>query len=137
MFGMTRGKNTMTIEEAIKNADTQFTEAFNQRNVGRLIDMYAEDALLLSPGSPEVRGREAIMAGFQELMDAGWNNIALSTVEISSDGGLGYHVGKFAADVPADDGSSKRETGKYTDIYKRREDGSWQIHVTMFNSDTE
>ena len=125
----------MTIEEAIKNADAQFTEAFNQGDTATLIGLYAEDALLLSPGIPEVRGREAIMAGFQELLDAGWKNIALNTVETGSEGGLGYHVGKFAADVPADDGTSKRETGKYTDIYKRRDDGSWQIHVTMFNSD--
>ena len=53
----------MTIEEAIKNADAQFTEAFNQGDTATLIGLYAEDALLLSPGIPEVRGREAIMAG--------------------------------------------------------------------------
>ncbi len=125
----------MTIEEAVKNADAQFAEAFNRGDVTALIGLHAEDALLLSPGSPEVRGREAIMAGFQELLDAGWKNMVFSTVEIGSEGGLGYHVGKFAADVPADDGTTKPETGKYIDIYKRRDDGSWQVHVTIFNSD--
>ena len=32
-------------------------------------------------------------------------------------------------------GSDQRVTGKFLDIYKPDEAGSWKIHVTMFNFD--
>ncbi len=64
-----------------------------------------------------------------------WKNISFNTVKFDSDGDLGYHVGQYSADVPTGDGGTAREKGKFIDIYKRLPDGSWKIHVTMFNSD--
>jgi ketosteroid isomerase-like protein len=54
---------------------------------------------------------------------------------IDSGGDVGYHVGTFAADAPTEAGSDQRVTGKFLDIYKPDADGTWKIHVTMFNFD--
>ncbi len=125
----------MTFEDAIKDTDARFAETFNRGDINALMGVHAEDFLLLPPNSPAERGGEAATSSFQGLMDAGWKNISFSTVEFGSDGGLGYHVGQYSADVPTEDGGTTKEKGKYIDIYKRLPDGSWKIHVTCFNSD--
>ncbi len=125
----------MTFEEAIKDTDARFAETFNRGDINALMGVHAEDFLLLPPNSPLERGVEAGISGFQELLDAGWKNISFNTVKFDSDGDLGYHVGQYSADAPAEDGGTTKEKGKYIDIYKRLPDGSWKIHVTMFNSD--
>ncbi len=125
----------MTFEEAIKDMDARWAEMFNRGDTSALIGLHADEFLLLPPNSPAERGAEAGMAGFQELLDAGWKNISFNTVQFGSEGGLGYHVGQYSADAPAEDGGTTKENGKFIDIYKRLPDGSWKIHVTIFNSD--
>ncbi len=100
-----------------------------------VVALHSADALLLGPDSPAERGGQAIEEGYKELLDAGWKNIEIGSVQIGSGGDLGYHVGTFAVDVPTEGGSDQRVTGKFLDIYKPDAAGSWKIHVTMFNFD--
>ncbi len=65
----------MTFEEAIKDTDARWAEMFNRDDTSALIGLHADEFLLLPPNSPAERGAEAGMAGFQELLDAGWKNI--------------------------------------------------------------
>ncbi len=125
----------MTIEESIRNTDARFAEAFNRGDLASVVALHAPDALLLGPDSPAERGGQAVEAGFKEMLEAGWKNIEFGSIQIGSGGDLGYHVGTFAADVPREGGSDQRVTGKFLDIYKPDDAGSWKIHVTMFNFD--
>ncbi len=125
----------MSIEDAIRDADTRFAEAFNRGDLAAVVALHSADALLLGPDSPAERGGQAVEEGFKEMLDAGWKNIELGSVQIGSGGDLGYHVGTLAADIPTEGGSVQRITGKFLDIYKPDAAGSWKIHVTMFNFD--
>lgn len=125
----------MTIEESIRNTDARFAEAFNRGDLAAVVALHNADALILGPDSPAERGGQAVEEGYKEMLDAGWKNIELGSVQIGSGGDLGYHVGTFAADVPTEGGSDQRVTGKFLDIYKPDAAGSWKIHVTMFNFD--
>ncbi len=125
----------MSIEDAIRDTDARFTEAFNRGDLAAVVALHSADALLLGPDSPAERGGQAVEEGFREMLDAGWKNIEIGSVQIGSGGDLGYHVGTFAANVPMEGGSDQRVTGKFLDIYKPDAAGSWKIHVTMFNFD--
>ncbi len=125
----------MSIEDAIRDTDARFAEAFNRGDLAAVVALHSADALLLGPDSPAERGGQAVEEGFKEMLDAGWKNIEIGSVQIGSGGDLGYHVGTFAADVPTEGGSDQRVTGKFLDIYKPDAAGSWKIHVTMFNFD--
>ena len=125
----------MAIEQQIKDSDEQFADAFNRGDLAAIVALHAEDALLLSPDSPMERGSAAVESGFKELLEAGWKNMAFTSVEVGSDGDLAYHVGQFAADVPTSSGESKRITGKYLDVYKPHQDGTWKIQVSSFSFD--
>ena len=126
----------MTLEQQIKESDAKFVEAFNRGDFDTLETLHADNAMLLGPDTPAiVGGSEAVVEGFKELWDGGWRNMSLSSVELGSDGDLAYHVGKVESDVPTTDGSTKRIAGKYVDIYKRGPDGSWRLHLTIYNMD--
>ncbi len=125
----------MSIEDAIRDTDARFAEAFNRGDLAAVVALHSADALILGPDSPAERGGQAVEEGFKELLDTGWKNIEFGSVQIGSGGDLGYHVGSFAVDVPTEDGSDQRVTGKFLDVYKPDESGSWKIHVTMFNFD--
>jgi ketosteroid isomerase-like protein len=125
----------MSIEDAIRDTDARFAEAFNRGDLAAVVALHSADALLLGPDSPAERGGQAVEEGFKEMLDAGWKNMELGSVQIGSGGDLGYHVGTLAADVPTEGGSVQRVTGKFLDIYKPDAAGSWKIHVTMFNFD--
>ena len=125
----------MSIEDAIRDTDARFAEAFNRRDLAAVVALHSADALILGPDSPAERGGQAVEEGYKEMLDAGWKNIEFGSVQIGSGGDVGYHVGTFAADVPTEGGSDQRVTGKFLDIYKPDEFGSWKIHVTMFNFD--
>ncbi len=125
----------MSIEDAIRDTDARFAEAFNRGDLAAVVALHTADALILGPDSPAERGGQAVEEGYKEMLAAGWKNIEFGSVQIGSGGDLGYHVGTFAVDVPTESGSDKRVTGKFLDIYKPDEAGSWKIHVTMFNFD--
>jgi len=125
----------MSIEDAIRDTDARFAEAFNRRDLAAVVALHSADALILGPDSPAERGGQAVEEGYKEMLDAGWKNIEFGSVQIGSGGDVGYHVGTFAADVPTEGGSDQRVTGKFLDIYKPDASGSWKIHVTMFNFD--
>jgi ketosteroid isomerase-like protein len=98
--------------------------------------MHEDNAMMMAPDSPaSVGGSEAVVQEYRDMWDAGWRNISLSTVEIGSDGNLAYHVGSVEFDVPTKAGSTKRIAGKYVDIYRRGDDGSWKVHLTCYNLD--
>ncbi len=125
----------MSIEESIRDTDARFAEAFNRGDLAAVVALHSADALLLGPESPAERGGQAVEEGFKEMLDAGWKNIEIGSVQIGSGEDLGYHVGTFAADVPTEGGSDQRVTGKFLDIYKPDTAGIWKINVTMINFD--
>ena len=109
--------------------------AFDRGDAGAIAALSTEDATMLPPNSPAVKGKQAIEADYKRLFEMGVRNGSLDTVEVGSDGDLAYHVGTYSLDVPSKDGTSERDTGKFVDIYKRQADGSWKIHVSINNSD--
>ena len=125
----------MSIEQAIQDADKQYADAFNRGDVAAIVALHTEDVLYLPPNASAVNGRQGVESAEKEQLDAGWKNLSFSSVQIGSDGDLAYHVGTFSIDAPTDEGLTT-EKGKFVDIYKRQADGSWKIHVSIFNSDT-
>jgi ketosteroid isomerase-like protein len=92
--------------------------------------MYAEDAMMLPPNQPMVRGKQAIKAFNQRMLDQVGGTISNRIVEFSVEGDLAYQVGTYAirdAKTP--------DEGKFVNIFRRQQDGSWKIHLAIYNND--
>ena len=105
------------------------------RDVERILAYWSEDAIVIPPGAPVIRGRAAIreyvksslaIPGFQIRWRPG-------SASISADGTLGYTTGENAVTVPGADGKLITIVGRYATVW-RRDDGNWRCVVDIWNS---
>jgi uncharacterized protein (TIGR02246 family) len=129
-----RQEDDMANKQAFTSLVPTFAKAFNRGDTAGIAALFARDALRLTPNGPIMKGRKAIEANSAEAIKSGQKNIKFTAIRGGSDGNLAYHVGRFAVDVPTA-GGTRKERGKYVDIYKRQKNGSWKIAVTIYNSD--
>ncbi len=90
----------------------------------------AEDAVTLPPGEAPKVGLEAVLrdAGDKPNTTVTWEPEA---GDISGD--MGYTWGLFSINTKQDDGTIKKQHGKYASIWKRQETGEWKIVVDSFS----
>jgi ketosteroid isomerase-like protein len=116
--------------------DQAFTRHANAGEIHRLVAAYyAEDALVLPPNLPLVRGHGQIRELFREMLDAGAGDIARQTTPLRVVGDLAYGVGTFTIAMRRPGRDPTRDTGKYVLVYRRQTDGAWRVALDMFSSD--
>ncbi len=117
--------------QAVAEANASFMRAFNTGDIHAAAQAYTEDALVLPPGGPEVRGREAIEAfwvGAVERM--GVTTIELETIRLDSQDRSAHEVGRYRVSGR----SGLLDEGKYVVVWKREVGGAWKLHVDIWNS---
>ena len=118
---------------AIEEVIAQFEKAANAKDAATIANMYTDDATLMPPGSPPIKGRNNIQQFWQSFMDAGAGDVKLRVTEVNSFGDTAYEIGSFEANLPNPQGGTVRGQGKYVVIWKRQPDGSIRLHVDIFN----
>ena len=106
---------------------------FNEGDPATTAAIYADDAEILAPQHPAIRGKPAIVAFFKANIDKnlGFENDSTWSLvrgDMAIEQGA-YHVRNVGvgADV---------EAGKYIRIWKRI-DGTWKLYRDMYSSDNE
>jgi uncharacterized protein (TIGR02246 family) len=117
--------------QAIQAAVTRYVTASNRGDVDALMELYAEDAVLLPPNHEPIEGREAIGEFWRRGTDQG---LEVSTLRIETDGKIGYLVGRYR--LPATAGEPA-DSGKYVMCLQRQSDGSWRLTADIWNSSGE
>ena len=100
-----------------------YEKAWRAHDAKALADLFTEDGLVLSPGSPPVRGRDAIA---RHYAGAG-GGLYLRAFGFAIDGRLAWIVGGFAHAEGAP------EDGKFTLTLRRGDGGRWRITSDMDN----
>jgi uncharacterized protein (TIGR02246 family) len=118
-----------TFEQAIATLRADIVGAFNRGDVEACTGFYTDDASVLLPDRPPIKGREAIEAVLMEYAAAGTKLVSVNPVEVGSKDDLGYYAGTYQLDTPADDGSTLKETGKCVLVLRRQPDGSWKAVI--------
>ena len=124
--------------EAIRAAEVQGSADWASRDVDRIARFWADDAALLMPGQPAVKGNAAIKAAVKQILAD--KNFAITfsptTVEVAKSGEIGYTEG--AATLTMTDPKTKKvvtETDKYVTIYRKQADGGWRAVADINNAD--
>jgi uncharacterized protein (TIGR02246 family) len=120
-------------------ADLVATEnaGFTSGNVGQLLDLYMDDVVVMPPGEPAVRGREALRVWLERQFTQ--SKIGSSTVsedlQIHGDWAV-ERLTRHSTITPAAGGAAVSETGRSVHVYRRRPDGMWRIAQDIWTSDT-
>lgn len=124
--GCARGDDGTSDPRQVSEA---FAAAYNARDATRIAALYTEDAELMPPDTPVVRGRAAIEALFREKFE---QNCAMELRSASSEvsGARGFDTGDIAINMSGPDGQNQRVAGKYLAVMKRV-GSEWKIAYHM------
>jgi ketosteroid isomerase-like protein len=108
----------------------EFAAAFTARDAAKIASFYADDAIVMPPSQPMVRGRENIEAYFRNGFAQGGGTLRLQPMESSILGSRGFEVGTSSLVM----GPTAESAGKYVVIYERV-GNDWKISYDIFNND--
>jgi ketosteroid isomerase-like protein len=132
LVGLTSALAADVNENAIRDADAQWSKVAAAKDLDKTVAFYADDAVVLPPNQAAVMTKDGIRnlwKGFLDsLTDIRWKT---TRVEMAKSGDMGYLIGTY--EMTLKDGTKDR--GKYCEVWKKQADGKWKVSADMFSSD--
>ena len=122
--------------DAIRAVNVAWNKAFNAGDGAGVAALYAEDAVLMAPGAPTVRGKASISEYYAK--DAAASAAAGLTIadgptsDVAQSGDLAWQSGTYTS---TDKSGATADAGKFLTVFQRK-DGKWMIVRDTWNSDT-
>ena len=121
---------------ALGEADADYSDAAETRDIDRWLSHYAADATLYPPNSGAITGMEEIREFGVEI--TGLPNFSASfdpvAVEVSVDGDMGYTLNNLMLTFTGPDGDPVSDQGPDFHVWRKQADGSWKIVRDIWNS---
>lgn len=126
--------DTKAEAEKLMQASRDWSKEAGQRNTEKVLSYWQDDAIMISPDQPTLKGKQAI----SEMVKGSYADSSFSiswepvSAEVSNDGSMGYIIETSAI-------AMKDSTGTYTQnfnavsIWKKQADGSWKNVVDIMS----
>ncbi|MFZ0745911.1 MAG: SgcJ/EcaC family oxidoreductase [Terracidiphilus sp.] len=116
--------------KAISDLEAQWSKDYAARDAGKIAAYYADDAVLMTPGSEATSGKDAIASSMKEVFakDPAFSlQFKTSKVDVAKSGDVGYSWGTYQLTMsnPAGKGTVN-DHGSYVTVYRKEADGSWK-----------
>jgi uncharacterized protein (TIGR02246 family) len=118
---------------AIRASVEAWEEAFNAHDWAAVAAFYTEDAIMMAPNTPAVKGRAAVAELFSMMPP--FSGMDLQASEIDGRGDLAVVRGTHTMTIMIEGMPPFEEVGKWVEIRQKQADGSWLIHRDIYNSD--
>ena len=124
--------------QAIRNLEDQWTIASREKNLEKIVSLFAPDGIVMEANRPIAAGTEAIRKIQESLLSDTtilWENfkVTIDFVEVASSGDLGYTRGTYTQNLKMPK-ETVESVGKWIDIWKKI-NGEWKCIVAISNSD--
>ncbi len=97
-------------------------------------NLYTTDTVVMPPNMPLIEGREAIKTFLENFPPI--KEISFTPLEIDGYGDIAYIRGTYTMMIQPEGAPEPiHDTGKYIEIKRKQEDGSWLTAIDIFNSD--
>ena len=115
--------------QAIKDAEAQWNKDYVARDLDKVAAHYADNAVLMAPGSPAISGKDAIRTALQGMLSdqALTLQFQASVVDVAKSGDVGYTQGSYTMTMT--DPQTKQlihDHGSYVTVYRKQADQSWK-----------
>jgi uncharacterized protein (TIGR02246 family) len=121
-------------EAGIRAQTTSWLKAYNGGDAKAVAALYADDAILMPPGAPRVKGRAAILEFFTKDIAASKAGGAVFAIDPKTEAGvsgnMGWESGTYVVTVKG----ATVETGKFLSV-SRKQDGKWLYLRDTWNAD--
>jgi len=122
------------VRKAIEEMNLKFGDAMRKADATALAALYTKDATLLPPDREMVQGRQNIEEFRKSTMQRGVKEVILNTVDVSVCGDSAIEIGNYTLKIQPEGQKPIELSGKYVVVWKLQSDGSWKLHVDIWNS---
>lgn len=122
---------------AIERLNRLSIESFNRGDIAMCAGLYAEDAMMLLPDRPPIKGRKGIEDCLREYAASGLELLPVEPATMVSSGSIGCCAGTYLFRAPCERGGTVEGRGKFVTVLRRQPDGSWRAVIDCFFADTE
>lgn len=123
-------QNQSSVPEEISRNNIRFMEAVHRSDAGGMAAVYTETAWIFPPNAAARTGRDAIRGFWQGILDLGFAEVQLETIEFEPAGESVWESGR--ATITARDGSVIDRL-QYVVVWQQ-ENGEWKWHRDIWNS---
>ena len=115
----------------IEATNARFMAAINSGDIATVAGLYTDDAVLCAPNAPMARGRTAVQAMFEGMVQAmGVPKLQLDTVQVEERGDAAWEIGAYTMTA-----GGQTDKGKYLVVWKR-EGSDWKLAADIWNTDS-
>ena len=120
---------------SVRAVDAEWARAAKVGNGEAIAALYASDAVLLPPGEPMVKG-DAAKKYWVDFANGFSGPVELNTMAVEGGGDVASAIGTYSMTLTPKKAGAKpmpKEEGKYIEVLKRQDDGSWKIVYDIWN----
>jgi len=123
-------------ETAIRAAIDEQVKPIAAFDAAKLASFYADDAVVMTPDAPLIRGREDMQKSLEAMMKMKPEfTFTTAKVEVARSGDLAYNWGTGKMAVKDKKGKVTETTFKSPSVWKKQADGSWKMIVDAWIPD--
>jgi uncharacterized protein (TIGR02246 family) len=123
--------------KAIQATEAQWNQDYFSKNAAKIAGHYADNAVLMIPGSPAASGIDAIRANAAQMASdpALSLNFKSDRIGVAKSGDLAYTQGTYT--ITLTDPQTKQiihDHGSYVTTYRKQPDGTWKAVADIASS---
>jgi uncharacterized protein (TIGR02246 family) len=123
---------------AIQANETQWNSDWAAKDTDKIVAHYADDAILIVPGTPSASGKDAIRTSLKPMIDdpATVLKFHAAKVEVAKSADLAYAQGSYTLSLT--DPQTKQvinDHGSYVTTYRKQPDGTWKAVADIATSE--
>ena len=123
---------------SVQATESQWNQDYAARDANKIVDHYADDAILMVPGAPASSGKDAIRRVILGMAaDPAMNlKFTASRVEVAKSGDVAYTQGTYTLTMT--DPQTKKvihDHGSYVTTYHKQSDGTWKAMADIATSE--
>jgi len=125
--------------EKLMQLSREWSDLVKTGDMELILKGWAEDAIMMAPGMPPLRGKDAIKAYVEEGLKIPGYSIRWEPLEVHvSDGGdMAYMIERNEIIVNDSLGNPMASYNKTVTVWRKQADGSWKNVIDMWNADPE
>ncbi len=125
--------------QTLRNNETQWNREYESKDLDKLVSHYADDAVLMSPGTPPAHGKAAIRSALKEMISDPAISLRFEAqrVVVAKGGDMAYTEGSYTLTM-TNPATRKpiNDKGSYVTVYQKQTDGSWKAVSDIATSET-
>jgi uncharacterized protein (TIGR02246 family) len=102
-----------------------------------ILSYWADDAVMMAPGQPPLRGKPAIREYVEGMSSIPGARIEWEPLEahVASSADMAYLIERNRVSFHDSTGATVTETNKVVTVWRKQPDGSWENVIDMWNAD--